>query len=141
MIRYAITTAGLFVALAVSARTAAAQVPTIDLDFTCQASAGVMANLLSGGTGLNDKEICLDSEKKARQQIIDNLANYPAADRERCIQPSDYLPSYVEWFTCFEMNRVVRQAREQGRSVQELFNSDGSISLPPLRNLTIMRRP
>jgi hypothetical protein len=121
------------------AETAQAQVvPTINVQETCRAAAGVMANLLAGSTVANDVQICVDSENKARDQIIKDWASYTASDRAGCVQAAGYLPSYVEWLTCFEMNKSVREASQQGRSMGALTNPDGSMTLPLLRSLGIM---
>ena len=116
----------------------AQSVPTINVQETCQAAAGVMANLLAGSTATNDVQICMDSENKAREQMIKDWGSFTESDRAGCIQASGYLPSYVEWLTCFEMNKSVREARQQGRSMGALTNPDGSLTLPPLRSLGIM---
>jgi hypothetical protein len=120
---------------------AQAQVPTLNIQETCRAAAGVMANLSLGGTGANEVEICLDSENKAREQLIKDWSSFQPADREGCIQTRVYLPSYIEWLTCFEMNKIVREAREQGRAVRSLTNTDGSMTMPPLSSLGIYIGP
>jgi hypothetical protein len=119
------------------AETAQAQVPTINIQETCRAAAGVMVNLMGGTSSQNDVDICLESENKARQQMIKDWSTFQPSDREGCIQTRVYLPSYIEWLTCFEMNKVVREARQQGRGTQALTNPDGSLTMPPLRSLGI----
>jgi hypothetical protein len=130
--------AGVFAAFADTAR---AQIPTINIQETCRAAAGVMLNLAVGGegrTGPNDEQICLEGENKARDQIIKGWSTFDPSDREGCIQTRVYLPSYVEWLTCFEMNKVVREARtQQGRAMKSVTNPDGSMTLPPVRSLGI----
>ena len=116
---------------------AQAQVPTLDIQATCRAAAGVMTNLAIGGTGTNEVEICLDSENKAREQLTKGWSSFQPSDREGCIQTRVYLPSYIEWLTCFEMNKIVREAKEQGRGVPSLLNADGSMTLPPVSSLGI----
>ena len=127
--------------MTVFAPTAQAQIPTINIQETCRKAADVMLNLAVGGdgrTGPNDQQICLESENKARDQINKNWSNYQASDREGCIQTRVYLPSYVEWLTCFEMNKVVRDAREQqNRAMKSVTNADGSMTLPPVSSLGI----
>ena len=120
---------------------AQSQVPTINIQETCQAAAGVMINLsIGGGTAVNDVQICLDSENKAREQLVKDWSTFASSDREGCIQTNVYLPSYIEWVTCFEMNKVVREARQQGRAVSSLTNADGSVTLPPVSKLGINMR-
>ena len=136
--------------LGLSAEAAQAQVPTINVQETCRTAAAVTVSL--GTPGVDDVKICMDSENKARDQIIKDWGSYPASDRAQCVQTRYYLPSYVEWLTCFEMNKVVRDARQQGARAQggalggaagslggPLTNPDGSITLPPVRSLGIMR--
>ena len=109
---------------------ASAQVPSIDIRATCRAASNVMTMLMGGSTVQNDVEVCLDGENKARQQIMKDWSTFSVSDRTGCIQPGVYLPSYVEWLTCFEMNKVVRQAREQGQGMKGLTNPDGSMNMP-----------
>jgi len=88
---------------------APAAVPTVDIRKTCSAGAGTMAELMIGGTVQNDLEVCLKSEQDARDQIVKNWATYSVAERTQCVQPSVYLPSYIEWLTCLEMESTVRK--------------------------------
>lgn len=128
--------------LLVSTEAAHAQIPTINIQETCRIAASVMTNLALGGTGANEVEICLDSEKKAREQLIKDWSSFQPADREGCIQTRVYLPSYIEWLTCFEMNKIVRQLRQQGQTAQGLsiLNPDGSFTLPTLPGRGISSR-
>ena len=128
--------------LLVSTEAAHAQVPTINIQETCRIAASVMTNLSLGGTGANEVEICLDSEKKAREQLIKDWSSFRPADREGCIQTRVYLPSYIEWLTCFEMNKIVRQLKQQGQVAQGLsiLNPDGSFTLPTLPGRDTIRR-
>jgi len=124
--------------MVVFAETAHAQVPTINIQLTCQAAADVMLSLaVGGGTAPNDVQICLDSENKAREQLIKDWSSYQASDRAGCIQTRVYLPSYVEWITCFEMNKVVREGRKQGRAMKDVTDPDGTVSMPPVGSLGI----
>jgi hypothetical protein len=120
---------GVVIALADTAR---AQVPTINVETVCREAAAVTLSLVPGGA--NDVEICLNSEDNARQQMIKNWSNFDRSDRSGCIQPNVYLPSYVEWLTCFEMNKVVREAKTQGVEIQDVLKESrgGYITLPTL---------
>ena len=95
-----------------SAATAQAQIPHINIEETCRAAARAMAGLMGGSTTEQDRNACLDSEQKAREQIIKDQATYSSADKRRCMRTSIYLPSYVEWLTCLEMERDVRKMRQ-----------------------------
>ena len=79
--------------------------------------AGVaLAGLVGAGraTTQRDVEICVSSEQKAREQMVKDWTQYAAGDKARCVQagPKVYLPSYVEWLTCLEMERDVRKMRQ-----------------------------
>ena len=90
-----------------------AQIPTITIDKTCRAAAGVTESLLGGDRSTEqDLKMCLDVEHKARDQIIKDLATYSSADKKQCIRSDVYLPSYVEWVTCLEMEKKVRDLRQ-----------------------------
>jgi hypothetical protein len=70
-----------------------------------------MVSLMGGSTTEQDVNACLDSEQKAREQIIKDHATYSSTDKGRCMRTGVYLPSYVEWLTCLEMERDVRKMR------------------------------
>ena len=90
--------AGMIVAvLGAFPHAAQAQVPTINIQETCKAAAGVMVNLMGGSTSQNDVQICLETENKARQQLLKDWSTFKPSDREGCIQANQYLPSYIEW--------------------------------------------
>jgi hypothetical protein len=128
--------AGCFVVL--FSETAYAQVPNINVQETCRAAAGVMVSLMGGTTTQSDVAICVESENKARQQLIKDWSTYRASDRASCIQANVYLPSYVEWLTCFEMNKSVREGRQAGSPPSEITNPDGTVTMPPVSSLGIM---
>src|SRR5256886_16427780 len=91
------------------------EVPTIDIKKTCQVAASVMVSLMGGTTTEQDINACLDSEQKARDQIIKDRATYSSADKVQCMRTGVYLPSYVEWLTCLEMERDVRKMQQEER--------------------------
>jgi hypothetical protein len=84
-------------------------VPTIDIGNTCKIAAGAMVRLMGDTTLEKDIEVCLGSEQSARDQLVKDWDTYSARDRGRCVNPGVYLPSYVEWLTCLEMERDVRK--------------------------------
>jgi hypothetical protein len=89
-------------------------VPNIDLQKVCHDSESAMVGLGDNPTSSFDS--CMSDEQAAREQLLKDWASYSASDKSHCIHPADYLPSYVEWLTCVEMEGNVRQIR-QGRSV------------------------
>jgi hypothetical protein len=84
-------------------------VPSVDIRKTCQAAAAVMTELTTGGTAQHDVDVCLNSEQSARAQIVKDWTTYSSAGKTQCVQPSVYLPSYIEWLTCLEMETSVRK--------------------------------
>jgi hypothetical protein len=128
--------AGLITGLAgVLAGSARAQVPTVDIKRTCQAAAAAMVSLGSPGTA-RDEEICMKSENDARDRMIKDWSSFEASDRKDCVQPKGYLPSYIEWLTCFEMNKNVREMRQRGQVMPPVLPTgrDGYLTLPKVRN-------
>src|SRR5499427_6282283 len=89
------------------------EVPTVDIQKTCQSAAGAMVSLMGGTTTEQDVNACLDSEQKARDQIVKDRATYSAADEKQCMRTDNYLPSYGEWLTCLEMERDVRKMQRE----------------------------
>ena len=89
-------------------------VPTIDIQKTCKAAAVVTA----GPSAQTDINICVSSEQKARDQLVKDWAQYAAADKTRCVQsgPRVYLPSYIEWLTCLEMETAVKKMLQEQKS-------------------------
>jgi hypothetical protein len=68
---------------------------------------------LSGGsTARTSYDACMDSEQAARDQIIKDWETFSAVERTRCVQAKSYLPSYVEWLTCLEMEQYVRKLKQ-----------------------------
>ena len=105
----------------------AQQVPTVNIAATCRAASIVTVSLL-GSTGTDDFKVCMDGENRAREQIIKDWSAYAASDRAGCIQPRVYLPSYIEWLTCMEMNKAVREARKT--SGTPMANPSAPVTLP-----------
>ena len=96
--------------------TTQAQVPQIDINQTCRSAAAAMVILMGGSTSQRDFDICLDSEQKAREQIGKDWSTYAADDRTQCLQSQVYLPSYIEWLTCLEMETAVKKMRQEQKS-------------------------
>jgi len=88
--------------------------PTIDIGKTCRAAAVVTA----GASEQNDIDICVSSEQRAREQLVKDWSKYAVADRTRCIQGGSrvYLPSYIEWLTCVEMETAVKTMRQDQKA-------------------------
>ena len=84
--------------------------PRIDVQTTCQTSENEITKLFGEKTAVT-YEHCMNQETAALEQIEKNWTTYPAADKAHCVQPRGHMPSYVEWLTCFEIQRDVRRIR------------------------------
>jgi len=88
---------------------APASIPSVDIRKTCETAAAEMTELMAGSTARHDLDVCQNSEQAARAQLAKNWATFTAAEKAQCVQPSVYLPSYIEWLTCLEMEMSVRR--------------------------------
>ena len=92
---------------------AAAQgLPSINVEASCRASAKSVTEA-TGDKNIATVENCLDQENAARAQIIKNLDTFAPEDRTLCINPTVYMPSYVEWLSCLETRRHLRTLPKQ----------------------------
>jgi hypothetical protein len=87
-------------------------VPTADIATTCRTSEKALVAIFGAATQQNF-ESCMNSEKEARAQIVKNWTSYPAGGRQRCVNTTGYMPSYVEWLTCLEMEQQVGELRKR----------------------------
>jgi hypothetical protein len=71
------------------------EVPKFNLSTTC-----------GGGS-----DRCVKSETAAHDDLAKQWAQFPAADRARCVQlaTTSRMPSYVQVLTCLEMAREARR--------------------------------
>jgi hypothetical protein len=91
------------VAFVLHAFVAAAQVvPTFDVGPQCRLQAKAAPELA---------ESCLTDEKKAREDLVRQWAQFAPDSRARCTEMSNSVPgiqSYVELLTCLQMARDVK---------------------------------
>jgi hypothetical protein len=92
---------------AVSAASASA-LPSIDIQKTCRAAAAA-----SLGGSIETFDTCIGDEQAARAKLAEEWTNFSARDKARCVLPAEYLPNYTEWLICLEMERDLRQIRQQ----------------------------
>jgi|SRR5712671_1244643 len=92
--------------------------PIIDVQKTCQTSGDV------SGAAPDERasDACLSSERAARATIVKEWNEFLADDKASCLRPDVYLPSYVEWVTCLELRRDVRNLKQSTNS----YNGRGS---------------
>jgi hypothetical protein len=103
--RIAISTA---IILGVAPTALAGRLPSIDIQKVCRASG---ASPFADSTATLD--VCLIDEQAARDILAEDWETLPARDKARCVLPAEYLPSYIEWLTCLEMERDFRKIRQQ----------------------------
>ena len=94
------------------ASAASSGVPTVDIATTCRTSEKALVAIFGAETQ-QTFEVCMTSENEARAQIVKNWQNFPAGGRQRCANTTGYMPSYVEWLTCLEMEQQVNELRKR----------------------------
>jgi hypothetical protein len=87
---------------------AAGGLPSIDIEKNCRES----SDALYGSKTANVFNSCVEDEKEASAKLAKEWANFPAADKARCVHAEIYLPSYVEWLTCIEGESTLRRIRK-----------------------------
>jgi hypothetical protein len=98
--------------------------PNIDIQKTCQESSSALIGLTGNDSQVNFSA-CMNDEQTARDQLVKDWAAYPALAKTQCIQPKEFLPSYVEWQACLEMTRDVISLRKE-QAVPTPAGSDAS---------------
>jgi len=85
----------------------AADVPKLPVERMCRDSAKA-----DPSTNF-DANRCIDSENRARDELVGKWTSFPAPDRQQCTQLATLggSASYVALITCLEMNRDARDAR------------------------------
>src|SRR5262245_13189759 len=83
--------------------------PRVDIEATCRVSEGEVRKLFGNDTAVTISS-CLTQQKAAFDEMAKNWSTYTSADKANCVQQS-YMPSYVEWLTCFEIQREIRRIR------------------------------
>ena len=86
--------------------------PTIDIGKLCRGNLDAMREVLAAGD-LQGMDTCVADERAAWEQLFENWATYPASAEAACVQPQEYLPSYIEWQTCIEMTQAVLELRKR----------------------------
>jgi hypothetical protein len=97
------------------ASAASSGVPTVDIAITCRTSEKALIAIFGTETQ-QTFESCMTSENTAREQIVKNWQTFPAAGRQRCVNTTGYMPSYVEWLTCLEMEQQVNELRKKAET-------------------------
>ena len=94
------------------ASAASSGVPSVDIAITCRTSEKALIAIFGGETQ-QTFESCMTSENGARAQIVKSWSSFAAGARQRCVNTTGYMPSYVEWLTCLEMEQQVNESRKR----------------------------
>jgi predicted lipoprotein with Yx(FWY)xxD motif len=97
-------------------------VPAIDTQKTCRTSEQAIIAIFGDKT-VATYDNCMEQEQAARKLIAKDWATFPAADKTLCAQAGAYMPSYVEWLTCFEMQAYIRKMRKEEQSAPKARSS------------------
>ena len=102
--------------------------PTIDIQKTCRENVNALGMSLGAEIG-QDLMVCLMDEQSARDQLVKDWASFPAIAKQRCVQPKEYLPGYLEWQVCLELTRdVLKMRKENTSSTKESASSTSGSS-------------
>jgi len=114
----------LIVALPNVASAASAGIPTVDIGTTCRESDKAIASIFGPGTQ-QTFDNCMKQENDAREQIVKNWKSYPSGGRQRCVNTTGYMPSYVEWLTYLEMEQSVDVLRRNNPAATKPAMTEG----------------
>ena len=106
------------------ASAASANVPTVDITTTCRTSEKAITSIFGPGN-LATFDSCMKQENDARAEIVKNWRNYPAGGRQRCVNTTGYMPSYVEWHTCLGMDQSVEALRKNNAAGSNAVTTEG----------------
>jgi hypothetical protein len=82
-------------------------VPKLDVTASCR---GAATDAAPGQVDVTMKG-CLDSEAKAREQLVQEWQEFTATERVKCVATvRGFEPTYSELITCLEMARDTRNA-------------------------------
>jgi hypothetical protein len=84
--------------------------PTVDIETTCRTSEAELLKLFGDNT-IATYDACMKQEKDALASMRKDWASYSGDAKSQCIQTKNYMPSYVEWLTCLEMQVVLKDLR------------------------------
>jgi len=107
------------------ASAASSGVPTVDIAITCRTSEKALVAIFGAETQ-QTFESCMTSENDARAQIVKNWSSFAAGARQRCVNTTGYMPSYVEWLTCLEMEQQVNELRKRAATTPATTEGRGA---------------
>jgi hypothetical protein len=106
------------------ASAASASVPSVDIATTCRESEKAITTMFGPGTQ-QTFDNCMKQENDARAEIVKSWRGYPAGGRQHCVNTTVYMPSYVEWLTCLEMDQSVEALRRNNTAATDPATTAG----------------
>ena len=109
----AILSAGLR-ALAIGTAESAERVPNFDVGPTCRGATRPEAALRDQNAGAA-RETCFNQENRARDELQEKWAGFPAEYRASCVKTTDVggIPSYVQLQTCLESRLQAEKIKDE----------------------------
>jgi glucose/arabinose dehydrogenase len=102
-------------------------VPTFDVEPFCRRVAAM-------ARPVGDVEVCLQKEREARDQLMQQWTQFPVGDRSYSRElTTGFDPTYTELLTCLELQRDARMLRERDSETTE--PSPGSKAKPAPRHM------
>ena len=116
------------------------RMPELNFEPICRESAG------QNRGGRDDRAICIQDEKAARDALARQWSEFDAGDRARCIRlsTSNGSASYVEVLTCLELDRDARklhQKEDAGIDLGEPVPRAREKTSPPIPSVRTARQP
>jgi hypothetical protein len=105
-----VVSAALIFASASAATAKSGGIPTIDIQKGCRAAEAELTALF--GNQSDAYKSCMNDEQDGHDQLAKDWETFPALAKSLCVQPKEYLPSYVEWLTCLTITRDVINMRK-----------------------------
>jgi hypothetical protein len=110
-----------------------------DLNFEPLCHSGTTRGM--GGT--DDREVCMQDESAARDQLAKAWSQFAPADRARCIRLStmDRTTSYVEVLTCLEMDLAAKNLHQGEDAAIDAGPPDVAPTREKRRSVAVARQP
>ncbi len=97
------------------------EIPTLPVEQLCRAtSAQNLIPLAAEGDAKAAFDNCMQSERRYREELTKDWANFSQADKQHCVSLVQMggSASYAELITCLEMAREVRQSKDSSANPQ-----------------------
>ena len=89
---------------------------------------------------VGDVEVCLQKEREARDQLMQQWTQFPVGDRSYCRElTTGFDPTYTELLTCLELQRDARMLRERDSNNGTFARIQSKARSPVARCATLTR--